>query len=60
MLKPGFVRLNFSVLLSDEEVAFILEAVAQLAADAASYEQHYDFDPARAIFFPRAALALGA
>lgn len=60
MLKPGFVRLNFSVLLDDEEVAFILDAVARLAADAASYEQHYDFDPARAIFFPRAALAMGA
>ncbi|CAN7692154.1 aminotransferase class V-fold PLP-dependent enzyme [Ensifer adhaerens] len=60
MLKPGFVRLNFSVLLADEEVAFILDAVAKLAADAASYEQHYDFDPARAIFFPRAALAAEA
>ncbi|MGH6807634.1 MAG: aminotransferase class V-fold PLP-dependent enzyme, partial [Ensifer adhaerens] len=60
MLKPGFVRLNFSVLLADEEVAFILNAVAHLAADAASYEQHYDFDPARAIFFPRAALAIEA
>lgn len=60
MLKPGFVRLNFSVLLADEEVAFILDAVAKLAIDATSYEQHYDFDPARAIFFPRAALAMGA
>ncbi|MGF6174676.1 aminotransferase class V-fold PLP-dependent enzyme [Ensifer sp. 4252] len=60
MLKPGFVRLNFSVLLSDEDVAFILDAVAKLAADATSYERHYDFDPARAIFFPRAALAMGA
>ncbi len=60
MLKPGFIRLNFSVLLSDEEVAFILDAVARLAADATRYEQHYDFDPSRAIFFPRAALAMGA
>ncbi|OCP35397.1 aminotransferase class V-fold PLP-dependent enzyme [Ensifer sp. LC163] len=60
MLKPGFVRLNFSVLLADEEVAFILDAVAGLAADATSYERHYDFDPARAIFFPRAALAAEA
>lgn len=60
MLKPGFVRLNLSVLLADEEVAFILDAVAKLAIDATSYEQHYDFDPARAIFFPRAALAMGA
>ncbi|WP_457579732.1 aminotransferase class V-fold PLP-dependent enzyme [Ensifer canadensis] len=60
ILKPGFVRLNFSVLLSDEEVAFILDAVARLANDATSYERHYDFDPVRAIFFPRAALAMGA
>jgi len=60
MLKPGFVRLNFSVLLSDEEVAFILDAVAELAGDAPRYEPRYDFDPARAIYFPRAALAVGA
>ena len=30
--KPGFVRLNLSVLMSDEEVAFILRAVKELAA----------------------------
>ncbi|WP_315928713.1 aminotransferase class V-fold PLP-dependent enzyme [Mesorhizobium sp. SP-1A] len=54
MLKPGFTRLNFSVLLSDAEVEFILGAVAQLAADAPLHEPLYDFDPARAIFFPRA------
>ncbi len=29
--KPGFVRLNLSVLMSDEEVAFILNAVQDLA-----------------------------
>ena len=55
MVKPGFVRLNFSVLLSDEEVAFIIDAVAELATDATRYELLYDADPARAIFFPRAA-----
>ncbi|WP_077963329.1 aminotransferase class V-fold PLP-dependent enzyme [Ensifer adhaerens] len=52
--KPGFTRLNFSVLLSDEKVKFILDCVAQLAADAPDYEADYDFDPTRAIFFPRA------
>ncbi|MGE6781755.1 aminotransferase class V-fold PLP-dependent enzyme [Ensifer adhaerens] len=52
--KPGFTRLNFSVLLSDEKVKFILDCVAELAADAPAYEADYDFDPARAIFFPRA------
>lgn len=55
MKKPGFVRLNFSVLLSAEKIAYILDSVAQLASDAPRYEGHYDFDPARAIFFPRAA-----
>ena len=53
--KPGFTRLNLSVLLSDEKVAFILQSVAQLAREAPSLEAHYTFDPARAIFSPRAA-----
>lgn len=53
--KPGFVRLNFSVLLADEKVQFILDSVAQIASDATTFEAEYDVDPARAIFFPRAA-----
>ncbi|MCB8835363.1 hypothetical protein LJD42_27850, partial [Escherichia coli] len=36
--KPGFTRLNLSVLLSDEKVSFILQSVAQLARDAPSFE----------------------
>lgn len=52
--KPGFTRLNFSVLLTDTKVEFILDSVAQLAGDAARFEKDYDFNPARAIFFPRA------
>ena len=52
--KPGFTRLNLSVLLSDENVRFILESVAQLARDAASYTALYIFDPTRAIFSPLA------
>lgn len=57
--KPGFTRLNFSVLLSDEKVKFILDSVAKLAADAPAFEPDYDFDPARAIFFPRVAAENG-
>jgi selenocysteine lyase/cysteine desulfurase len=57
--KPGFTRLNFSVLLSDEKVKFILDSVAKLAADAPAFERDYDFDPARAIFFPRVAAEKG-
>lgn len=55
LTKPGFIRLNFSVLLPDDKVDFILESVAQLASDAAQFENLYDVDRTRAIFFPRAA-----
>ena len=51
--KPGFVRLNFSALLSDAKADFILASVLELASDAADFEGLYDFDPSRAIFFPK-------
>jgi len=51
--KPGFTRLNFSVLLSDDKVDFVLKSVAQLAIDAAVYTDRYSVDTSRAIFFPR-------
>ncbi|MGF9564573.1 aminotransferase class V-fold PLP-dependent enzyme [Neorhizobium sp. JUb45] len=51
--KPGFVRLNFSVLLPDEKVRFILDCVAQIASDATTFEADYDVDASRAIFAPR-------
>ncbi|CAB3684193.1 aminotransferase class V-fold PLP-dependent enzyme [Achromobacter kerstersii] len=53
--KPGFVRLNFSVLLSDAKAAFILESVRALASDATEFESLYGFDPSRAIFKPLSA-----
>jgi selenocysteine lyase/cysteine desulfurase len=53
MLKPGFTRVNFSVLLTDEKVQYILESIAMLASDALGFEQHYQFDAERAIFYPR-------
>lgn len=43
------------MLLSEDKVKYILDCVMQLAADAPSFEADYDFDPARAIFFPCAA-----
>jgi selenocysteine lyase/cysteine desulfurase len=55
MEKPGFTRLNLSVLLSPEKVAFILESVSQLAMDAPAHVCQYSVDPSRAIFFPQAA-----
>jgi selenocysteine lyase/cysteine desulfurase len=52
--KPGFTRLNLSVLLSEEKIAFILDSVVKLAREAVSYQGHYTFDPSRAIFSPLA------
>ena len=53
MDKPGFTRLNFSVLMSDEKVDYILRSVAELAGEAEELAADYDFDPSHAIFFPR-------
>ena len=53
MMKPGFTRLNFSVLLSEEKVQLLLDAVIELAGDAAGFESRYDFDSNHAIFYPR-------
>lgn len=55
MEKPGFLRLNFSVLMGAPEVDFILESLATLARDAAALETGYDFDAAAAVFVARAA-----
>ena len=52
LLKPGFTRLNFSVLLSDEKVNFIIESVAQLSRDAPNLAGNYTADVGRAIFSP--------
>ncbi|TRL35689.1 aminotransferase class V-fold PLP-dependent enzyme [Rhizobium straminoryzae] len=54
MAKPGFTRLNFSVLLTPDKVDFILNSVKQLASDAGQFRAAYGFDPARAVFFPQA------
>lgn len=55
MEKPGFTRFNLSVLLSDEKVEFILASIEALASDAATFVDHYQVDPSRAIFSPKAA-----
>lgn len=51
--KPGFTRLNLSVLMPQEKVDFILNAVAALADEAGDLVHHYDCDTSRAIFVPR-------
>ena len=50
--KPGFVRLNFSYLATDEEVEFILRSVRELAKSAASLAAPYKGDRRTAIFEP--------
>jgi selenocysteine lyase/cysteine desulfurase len=53
MSKPGFTRLNFSVLLDYKKVDYILDSVVQLASDAAFYSDRYECDRSRAIFTPK-------
>ncbi|XCC96677.1 aminotransferase class V-fold PLP-dependent enzyme [Salipiger sp. H15] len=53
--KPGFVRLNLSVLMSDAEVEFILASIAELSREAPAHAALYEVDGARAIFSARAA-----
>jgi selenocysteine lyase/cysteine desulfurase len=53
--KPGFTRLNFSVLLPDEKVDFILDSVVKLSRDARYLASSYRADPRRAIFSPQPA-----
>jgi len=53
MSKPGFTRLNLSVLMSDDKVDYILDSVAALADAAPDFMHHYRCDPSRAIFSPR-------
>lgn len=54
--KPGFVRLNFSYLADEAEVAALLSAVCDLAERAPGLARYYEADPATAIFSPRRAL----
>ena len=51
--KPGFTRLNLSVLMTGAKVDFILDSVIDLADIATALAQGYACDAARAIFVPR-------
>lgn len=52
--KPGWVRLNLSVLMTDEKVRYILDAVNELAALAPQLMPDYQCDAATARFRHRA------
>ncbi len=51
--KPGWTRLNLSVLMSDDKVDRIIKAVATLAREHASWRDAYDCDPLTARFKAR-------
>lgn len=55
--KPGFTRLNFSVLLGEEKVDHIIRSVIDLAGSAEAFRPLYREDRGRAIFTPREAAA---
>ncbi|WP_231948412.1 aminotransferase class V-fold PLP-dependent enzyme [Acetobacter senegalensis] len=55
--KPGWVRLNFSVLMDDAKVAYIINAVNELCIQDDTVAASYRCDPATARFRYQAAVA---
>lgn len=53
--KPGFVRVNFSPLMSDAELETLIACVEQVAEDSDSLSRHFTANPATAVFEPVAA-----
>jgi selenocysteine lyase/cysteine desulfurase len=50
MKKPGWVRLNFSYLMREETVQFIIDSVSDLSRRTEEFAPFYDADPATARF----------
>jgi selenocysteine lyase/cysteine desulfurase len=50
--KPGFVRVNFSSLMSEAELATLIAGVESVAADPGSLSRHFVANPATAVFEP--------
>lgn len=48
--KPGWTRLNFSVLLTDSKAKYIIDSVTDLARQSALYSEQYCCDNSRAQF----------
>lgn len=55
--KPGFVRMNLSYLMTDDEAQTAIEAVLDVARRAQDLSAQYEVDPARAIFRPKESAA---
>jgi len=50
--KPGFVRVNFSPLMSDAELETLIACVEQVAEKSESLSRHFVANPATAVFEP--------
>ncbi|MEX0329344.1 MAG: aminotransferase class V-fold PLP-dependent enzyme [Ruegeria sp.] len=50
MKKPGWVRLNFSYLMSEDTVQFIIDSVDELSRRTEEFTPYYNADPATARF----------
>ncbi|MFU8862640.1 MAG: aminotransferase class V-fold PLP-dependent enzyme [Rhodobacterales bacterium] len=48
--KPGFTRLNLSVLMEAQKVDYVLDSLCDLALDVPELARHYQCDQSRAIF----------
>lgn len=53
LAKPGWVRLNFSYLMSDETVQYIIDSVNTLSRSAAQYATRYRLDAATGQYLPQ-------
>jgi selenocysteine lyase/cysteine desulfurase len=53
--KPGFVRVNFSPLMTDAELETLIACVEQVAVDSESLSRHFTANGAAAVFEPVAA-----
>jgi len=51
-VKPGWVRLNFSYLMQDATVQYIIDSVNTLSQSAAQYAARYRLDPATGQYLP--------
>ncbi|MFT7594588.1 MAG: selenocysteine lyase/cysteine desulfurase, partial [Paracoccaceae bacterium] len=52
-VKPGWVRLNFSYLMQDDTVQFIIDSVNALSTSAAHHAARYRLDPATGQYLPQ-------
>lgn len=52
LAKPGFVRVNFSPLMSDAELSYLIDSVEQVSKQSASLARYFTANPVTAVFEP--------